>query len=319
MPVSLSMNRVRGVLVQNGYSVEQSSFYDFDFSRDYKDYFIIYTSAEDYCGGSKSYIEDVLLFLLLQGAKLIPNFFYFRAHDNKVMMELLKKRFKNEKLKTISTDVWPNWEKFKENGPLHCPLIIKESTGAGGGGVYLARDWKNAIRYGERASRMLDKLLFWYLSIVNIKQRVLRKAAVPIHNQKFISQNMIEGLLGDYKVLVFSDHYFILHRLNRKNDFRASGSGCFADPDSAELLHVLNFAKECKGEIDSPCLSLDICFDGETCHLIEFQCVSFGFKAMSLSRYHFKPIENGWLRIEGEVDADIEFALAVLDYLQRYE
>ena len=137
------------------------------------------------------------------------------------------------------------------------------------------------------------------------------------HNAKLVVQNFIPGLSGDYKVLFFSGHYFVLHRENRQNDFRASGSGHFIAVDPAEIEGILNFAHRCTFAIDSPFISLDIGFDGDQHHLIEFQCVSFGLKALTLATGYYECDETGqWLWVPGKSSPEREFARTVLQYLK---
>ncbi len=52
--------------------------------------FILYTSSEDEGYFYKSYIEDIVLGLQLSGARVIPDFKYLRANNNKVFMEILR-------------------------------------------------------------------------------------------------------------------------------------------------------------------------------------------------------------------------------------
>lgn len=317
--VSLDVEYIRNYFTDNGYRVEITNYEHFDFSKDYSGYVVLYTSAEDYCGGSKAYIEDVLVHLHMQKAAMLPEFQYFRAHDNKVMMEILRYNFRDERLKTIRSSIWSSLEKLKSSSPKEYPVIIKRANGAGGEGVFLAKNEKELYQYAEKVSRMTNLLQFYYLSCVNVKQRLLRKRPVLIHNTKFITQNFIEGLEGDYKVLVFGEHYFVLHRLNRKNDFRASGSGSFTEDEAGVVNSVLDFAKLCTREICSPWLSLDICHDGSVCHLIEFQCINFGFKAMSMSKQHYIQEKGQWKIMEGEVVPEEEFCRSVRYYLENKE
>ena len=300
-----------------GYHVELTTYHDFDFTKNYADYIVLYTSAEDYCGGSKAFIEDVLVYLEKQGAVLLPEFPYFRAHDNKVMMELLRSGFEDDRLKTIHSRVWSSYEKLKEAHFTEYPVIIKRAGGAGGEGVFLAKNRKELYRYAEKVSRMTNLQQFYYLSCVNVKQKLLKKKPVPIHNSKFITQNYIAGLSGDYKVLVFGEHYFVLHRLNRTGDFRASGSGQFTHDAEDEIEAVLDFAESCTAAIHAPWLSLDICHDGSACHLIEFQCISFGFKAMSMSERHYIREGGKWKVVEGRVIPEREFCDSVRHYLEK--
>ena len=248
-PVSLDVSYMEKYFTERGYEVEVSSYLDFDYIKDYSDCYVLYGSAEDYCGGSKAFMEDVIVHLRNQGAKLLPEFKYFRAHDNKVMMEILRYGFEDEALKTIQTKVWPSYEALKGAEIKEYPVIVKRAGGAGGEGVFLAHNQKELYKYAEKVSRVTNLMQYYYLSCVNIKQKLLRKKPVPINNTKFITQSYIAGLDGDYKVLIFGEHYYVLHRLNRKNDFRASGSGQFTKDNGEKINTILDFAKSCTKEI----------------------------------------------------------------------
>ena len=315
--ISLNVMYIKDYFTNAGYVVDVISYSTFDYSKNYSDYVVLYTSAEDYCGGSKAFIEDILVHLQNQGAILLPEFKYFRAHDNKVMMEILRKGFSDENLKTICSDVWPSYEALQRAEITEYPIIVKRTGGAGGEGVFLAQNQKELYKYAEKVSRLTNMLQFYYLSCVNMKQRLFHKKPVRIHNTKFITQNFITGLDGDYKILVFGEHYFVLHRLNRENDFRASGSGRFTSDNSENVEVVLEFAKSCRKEITAPWVSLDICYDGVKCHLIEFQCISFGFKTMSMSELHYVQENGQWKIVEGKVVPEEEFCYSVRYYLEN--
>lgn len=319
--VSLSVDYISHYFVSRGFNVEITCYKDFNFQNNYKDYFVLYGSAEDYCGGSKAFIEDIIVHLMEQGAILLPEFKYFRAHDNKVMMEILRHTFNDNQLKTIRSKVWPSLEIFKQKiNDFDYPVILKRSTGAGGEGVFLAHNTEELLYYAEKVSRLIDLNKFYIVKLKNnIKENILRRPIVPIHNTKFITQNFIKNLYGDYKVLVFGDHYFVLHRINRKNDFRASGSGVFTEDNGPMVEKVLDLALLCKSEIDAPHLSLDIAFDGEECHLIEFQCLTFGFKAMSMSKMHYIRNCEKWEEVNGKVIPEEEYCYAVEQYLKSKE
>ncbi len=312
-PLDLSL--ITDTFTNQGFTVEITSYSDFDFSRNYSGYYVLYGSSEDFMGGSKSFMEDVLLWLDSNEAILLPAFKFFRAHDNKVMMELLRHNFKDDRLKTIHSDFYASPKALKTHREF--PLVIKAAAGAGSNGVFLARNEEELARYVDRASRLLTGFPFLYYQFYNRVQFFRRKAPVYFNNNKFILQNFIPNLNGDFKILVFGESYFVLYRLNREGDFRASGSGKFGEIPEGQLNGVLDFARLCKQELEAPHISLDIGFDGQTFHLLEFQCVTFGFKAMSLAEFHFRPVGSKWQRIEGKVIPEEEFCRAVIEFLQR--
>ena len=315
---SLDVHRIRACLEKGGYEVELAQFDHFDFSKTYQDYDVLYGSSEDYLGGSKSYMEDILLWLELHGAILIPPYKYFRAHHNKVMMELLRQDFSAAEFKTIQSRVLPSARSgqaiFAE---LPRPAVIKSASGAGSTGVFLARNSQELQSAINKASRQVFGFPYAWIRLNNAIRFLQRKAPLVVNNSKYVVQNLIPGLAGDYKVLIFGQRFFVLYRLNRENDFRASGSGRFVDREDPELFQVLDFASRCYNEIDSPFASLDIAHDGQLAHLIEFQCVSFGFKAMSLSDHHYQLTLGEWLRINEKVVPERIFCEAILDYLSE--
>ena len=69
----------------------------------FKDQYVLYTSSEDIGGLYKNYIEDIIYGLHLQGTKLIPDYKYLKAHNNKVFMEILRDLTINDKLNFIQS------------------------------------------------------------------------------------------------------------------------------------------------------------------------------------------------------------------------
>lgn len=313
---SLNLGLIIKYLSSNGHDVIVTSYADFDFSIDYSEYYVVYTSSEDFCGLTKDYMEDVLLWLAHNGAKLLPNIYYFRAHHNKVMMELLRKTFKNEKLKNINAVVFRAKEEV-ENRDFNFPLVLKAASGSGSKGVYLINNKETLIKKVKNISRTYSIKDFFLIPFINLR-RDLKKLAghYSRYNKKFIIQDFIPNLGGDYKVLIFSNKYFVLHRANRPNDFRASGSGLFSDIEPKIVNSLLSFAKICKDEISSPFLSLDVGFDGNNFYLLEFQCVSFGFKAMSMSEFHYEENKGEFIKVDGKVVPEDMFCEAILSYIK---
>lgn len=315
--VSLDISYLVTYFEKEGYSVEVTSFTTFDFTKDYRDVSILYASSEDLYGGSKDFYEDILLWLEVQGAILIPKFQYFRAHHNKVMMELLKQDFSADALKTIHTVPVRSLEDLQRLS-FSYPCVVKTARGAGGGGVFLAKSEAELRQVAKKISRFPSGKYYLMVQLANFKRKICRQTGRHSnHNVKFIVQSFIPGMTGDNKVLVFGNHYFVLHRMNREGDFRASGSGIFSDVPADELDGILSFAQLCQQEIDAPHLSLDIGFDGKKYHLIEFQCITFGFKAMSLSDHHYVLEQNHFARVDGPVNSEEEFCYAVKSFLEK--
>lgn len=313
---SLDIALLSQSLESAGYSVVSVCINDLDFYCSYQDQLVLYASSEDFNGGTKSFIEDILLWLELQGATLIPAYRFLRAHHNKVMMELLRNSFSDPSMKTIHSEFYPSRQAaLDRTGPW--PVVVKSASGAGSQGVALAQNRKQLAT----VTRQLARLSGWDLGVLfycrNLIRAVRRQGPFNYHNAKLVIQNFLPGLSGDYKVLAFSGHYFVLHRQNRQNDFRASGSGHFVAIDTLEIEGVLNFAKRCTQTIDSPFISMDIGFDGAQHHLIEFQCVSFGLKALTLATGYYECDETGhWHWVAGQSRPEVEFAKSLIRYLQ---
>lgn len=315
--VSLDISYLITYFEKEGYSVEVTSFSTFDFTKDYRGIYVLYASSEDRYGGSKDFYEDILLWLEINHAILIPKFQYFRAHHNKVMMELLKQDFSADALKTILTIPVRSLDDLQRLSFCY-PCVVKTARGAGGGGVFLVESEAKLRQVAEKISRIPSEKKYLKLQLANFKRIICRQIGRHSnHNVKFVVQNFIPGMTGDNKVLVFGNHYFVLHRMNREGDFRASGSGIFSDVPAEELGGILSFAQLCQQEIDAPHLSLDIGFDGKQYHLIEFQCITFGFKTMSLSDHHYVLEKNHFTRVDGPVNSEEEFCYAVKIYLEE--
>ncbi len=84
---SLDISLIKSGFEAAGYAVYVYQYSEIDFSKqDYSDALVLYKSSEDPSLKYKDFIEDILLGMAYQGATLIPDFQYFRAHHNKVFM-----------------------------------------------------------------------------------------------------------------------------------------------------------------------------------------------------------------------------------------
>jgi hypothetical protein len=251
---------------------------------------VIYTSSEDTGYHYKGFIEDIVYFLELSNAKVIPAFKYLKANNNKVFMELLRNTFSNRMLNNITSKVFGTFEELEKVIPsLSYPLIFKQAAGAMSKGVGLAKNQKELIGKIKTISRTRKHFKeFWERG-----RAIKYKGYIPQSKfrGKFIVQDFIDHLNGDYKVLVFGEKYFVLKRDPHEGDFRASGSGIkkfIKEIPSG----ILEYAYLWKTLLNVPNASLDIAYNGNSFFLLEFQCLYFGSYTLSYSDFYWKRQKN---------------------------
>ena len=278
----------------------------------FRDRLVVFQSAEDPGSKYKDYLEDLLLAIQLQGGKLIPHFHCFRAHHNKVFMELLRDLSDDPQIQTPSAKAFGTLEDF-EREPILYPRVIKRAWGAGSSGVRLARTPDE----GRRIARQFSASASLSETVKEWLRRLLRRhrgyVANSLHRQKFIVQEFVPGLTGDFKVLVYWDRYYVLERKNRPGDFRASGSGRFSWPEIAPAV-LLDFARRVFSHFDVPLISLDVALTEGKPILLECQFVTFGPLTMEQSRWHFQADGPGWKRVDGPSVPEASYASSVASY-----
>lgn len=287
---------------------------EIDLTKDYTNQLFIFTSSEDFGLIYKGYMEDVLLGLKLKGAVLIPDWKYMRAHHNKVMMEELR----DIQLSSIDTGIHSrfygcNEDFLNELDKIQFPCVYKSAEGAGSAGVALFKDKDSALRFIEKAHRnhkiTLKERLY-------LKTGKLQPSPYSNYRRKFVIQNFISGLNGDYKVLVFGEKYYALSRENRENDFRASGGGRLNfEPKLPQ--GIFDFAKSVFDALNVPILSLDIANDGNRFYLIEFQCLNFGTATLDDSTHYYKLENNCWVRHDETSVLEKEFVTSLKRFLKK--
>lgn len=310
-------------LEQAGHEVEIVCLHDIQFPSKYKGWYVIYPSSEDYGLFYKEFLEDILLRLQMDGAILLPRFELFRAHHNKVFMDLYRTSL-SQPYQTLQSQFFYSVKDAQKvlNEENTYPMVLKAASGSGSAGVALARNAKEAMK---KISKMGSVKYFDYeyslkrkirLILGKIKRKItgVKLLELPEVRQKMVAQNFIPGLTHDYKVLVFGDKYYLLRRKVKNSDFRASGSGIREFPDEFTETEekVLEFAKGAYEELHTPLLSIDIAYDGERCHMIEFQCLNFGPYTLQFAESYYRKTGDGWQRIKGESVLEKEMANSYL-------
>lgn len=308
----------KDLLAQNfadsGFEAEFLSYSQIDFrARSFQGENVLYTSSEDPGLFYKSFVEDVIYGLELQGARLIPPFKYLRAHHNKVFMEIQRDLLPINGIKNIRSKYFGTLEDVKRMGPIgQSEMVIKGSSGASSEAVRKASNGKQLVKWAKKLSRTGDwPYHIWDLGR-SFKHRGYRRESR--HRKKFLVQNYVSGMKGDWKVLAFGKNYFVLERRARRGDFRASGSGLISYPDQVPK-GLLDFARQFYDALNLPFLAMDLGFDGDQFYLIEFQALYFGTHTLDTSPYYFVRSDVGWQKAEQSSQLEQVFVQSVVDYL----
>jgi len=312
---SLDVAKLRGLLKEAGITTEVHRFEDVAAGGvELSGRIIHYTSTQD--AGYRPFVDDIL-FHLDRENQLLPRYEIFRAHENKGFQELLRRRLELPALPAAYFGNEKGLDGFAED--FTYPVVFKAASGFQSTGVRLVKSATELRAVVHRHNRPAD--LIRYRLKETLKKTVLRDRYHPemyrdcVHTGPYVLQDFVPGAAGDWKVLAYGDHLFVLRRMVRKGDFRASGSGRFGyevPPDT-----VLDCAAAVLAKLDVPMASLDILeLDGQ-CHLIEFQGIHFGTLTVDNAPWRFERRGGAWARIEQKADLETEHAHALRLYLER--
>lgn len=316
---SMNTSKMKELFEKEGVECSVLNFSELDLSLDFKGDYFLYQTSEDIGQYYRSYITDVLLVIKSKGGILLPNFDYYYAHHNKCYMELMRSQFKNEELKSIKSRVYGTLQDGIDNEN-EFPVVIKCASGSASQGIYLCKDKKEFIKNTKKITKCerenkVKKLLIF------LKHKFIDKANVEsketIFRKKYIVQDFVPNLNGDYKVLYFGGKYYTLYRKNRENDFRASGGGRLFVCNEEEEKGLLDFAKKVVEELDFTIIGMDIAFDGEKYHLLEYQFIHLGPYTLQTAEYYLKEDNGSFVRIYEKSDLETEFVRSILLYIKE--
>lgn len=280
-----------------------------------KNYLIIYTSSQEL--EYKSYIDDILYELKRENT-LIPRYEVFKAHENKSYQELYKQHCGINSLKTYHFASFKDILNYKDC--LSYPVVLKKLCGAGSNHVYKVNSFEGIKKIIKKINKR-DNYFKFNLKKV-IKKFILKKKYNKFYYKedqyigRYILQEFVPNLDGDWKILIFGDKYYALNRRVRENDFRASGSGNFSFEKPP--IQVLNYAKKCFEKLNVPFLSLDICINEDRkCYLLEYQGTHFGPYTLNFSDDYYVNRGNEWSKVNKKSNLSEEYANAILFYIKR--
>ncbi len=284
-------------------------------NQSYKNQLVIYQSSEDPGLYYRSYIEDVVMGLYLQGAILIPGIGHFKAHHNKHFMEIFRDIVDIKEIKKIHSyrygtyeDYLNDFNKITKEGA----FVLKSSSTSKSNGVFLLQSISDKISLPRKISSTFSfKNLEYFFEKIRTGNKPL---LISNNRNKFILQTYIGGLKGDYRVVVYGKKYYVLYRENRDNDFRASGSMKF-NYDAPMPNGLLDFSKKVFEGFNVPYIAIDIGVKENDFFVFEFQFLSFGQYTLEKSNYFYSLKENKWVKTEEKPDLEREIVVSLVDYI----
>ena len=293
-----------------------------DLREEWKGKIVLYTSMEDDGCLYKEYTDDVLYALSLKGAILVPEMRFAKAHHNKVFMEMLRDIADIPEIKSIQSQHYGSLDEFEKtfnHQHDNTDWVLKSAAGASSFGVRLSHNKAQLYKCAKELSASHTSLK---LRIKEYGRSVKYKGykTNSEYRNKFVVQNFIEGLGNDWKVLVYKDKYFVFQRPNRKNDFRASGSGkskYFFGAKAQIPDGMFDFAKRIYEGFNVPMISLDIAFKDGQFHMIEMQFVAFGNSGHYYSKEYFRKVNGVWMAFSNDITIEEVYVESIVDYIKR--
>lgn len=280
----------------------------------------LYTSSEDIGSNYKSFIEDIILGIKEHGGIVIPDFKFLRAHNNKVLMEILCSSLGFRDDGIIQTKFFGTLEEAEAIAEsLQFPVVFKLADGSSGSNVELVNSKEELIKVVRKFCRTK-----YFAYELRDKARLIKRKGYKkesLYRKKFIVQTFVPNLQNDWKVIVFYDKYFIFYRpIFQKRVFKASGGGFhnyFYGKNAKIPDGIFDFAKKVYSKFDVPHASLDIGFNGKTFFLFEFQCMHFGTGGIIYSDESFVQLDNKWIADFNSKIIEKEYADSISKYLKN--
>ncbi len=233
--------------------------------------------------------KKLLNSLEFTGIKVFPNFKTSWHFDDKLAQKYLLESLEVPFIKSYvfytkqSAENWLRETTF--------PKVFKLRGGAGSMNVYLAKNKNQAISLVNKAfGKGFDSLNWKHRFNEEIRKFKISKESIknllglifilfkkyPNDYSKFSAnekgyayfQDFMPDNKFDIRVIVIDDKAFAIKRMNRKDDFRASGSGTIIYNKEEINEKCIEIAFEVNEKIQSQCIAYDFVFDSENNPLI---------------------------------------------------
>lgn len=284
----------------------------------YKNSAVLYTSSEDIEYRYKSYIEDIIFALELNGAKTVPEYKHLRANNNKVFMELMREI--TGITPHLKSKVFGSIKDLKMRiSDITFPCVFKAAEGASGTGVALVKNEQELYAQVKQHSKKRN----YFQDFKDYARAIKHKGYIKesIYRDKFIVQDFISNLTNDWKVYIFGDKlYTFMRPIQKGRGIKASGGGYdnYVYGLEAEAPKgMFDIALDIFKKLNVPHVSLDFAYDGKQFSVLEFQSLYFGTAGIPYSKGYFTKKDAEWKFIEEDLEIEKVYADSIIQYLKN--
>lgn len=314
---SINIDEFIKALEDKGYEVEVTNFLEVQKNiGKIKNRNIVYTANQE--SHYKKYIEDII-YLLSKDNNMIPRYDSVISQENKGLQELERKYYGLDSLNSvIISDI-----RELDKSTIKYPIVVKRPNSCSSKGVFLAHNEKELDSIIKK-NFLVKNCNYYKLLFKKCVKKVLGNSVIWDQNlindynyTRFILQEFVPDLDGDYKILVYGDKYYGLKRGIKEGGFTASGSGIH-DFEQEIPKEVLSFAKSVFEKLDIPFAGLDICIDkNKKCSLIEFQSIHIGPVTLIKNKKYYTFESKKWVRHDEMSNLEVEYANAIDRYISK--
>lgn len=278
---------------------------------------IFYTFSQ--VGNVRDYLTDLMI-VLNKNNFLVPSLDLLLCHENKGYQEVLKSNLNIHDLKSFyfsSVDEAADYD-------IAFPAVLKFPEGSNGKFVFLVNSM-DELR--KKISQINRQSIFVKADLLRRKfvrgrrtssqKNFDKKKDYQLYKEyirkekRYIIQEYIPALKYDYRVLIIDDHYFVMKRFTKEDDFKASGTK-IQDYNPQLPKELLSYSKSIYSKFDTPFISLDIAEKNGCFYLLEFQALHFGLNVVVRTGGYFVQNSGEWefVRNENVIEEEIVYGLS---------